>query len=60
VTDIVPPNASRYACLTLVDGCDSAGMDSDTLVTTTFIDSQDRGWYRNSQGKLERRKVKRK
>jgi hypothetical protein len=60
VADIVPPNSSRYARLTLVDGCDGASMDSDTLVTTTFIDSQDRGWRRNSQGKLDRCKINRK
>lgn len=59
VADIVPPNTSRYARLTLVDGCDGAGMDNDTLVETTFIDSQGRGWHRDSQGLLERREVDR-
>jgi hypothetical protein len=54
VADMVPPNSSRYAGLIRVDGCDGAGLDANTLVTTTFIDSQGRGWHRDSDGKLER------
>ncbi len=55
--DIVPPHSTRYARLVLVEGCDTMGLSSDTLVDTTFVDSQGRGWRRDTQGTLERRKI---
>ncbi|MDX3659439.1 hypothetical protein PV646_19220 [Streptomyces sp. ID05-26A] len=55
----VPANEARYARMFSADGCDVVALPNDTLIDTTFIDSQGRGWHRDSDGVLRRRKINR-
>lgn len=57
--NMVPADEARYARLFLADGCDTVALPNDALVDTTFIDSQGRGWHRDSHGVLRRRRISR-
>ncbi|MET9226041.1 hypothetical protein [Lentzea sp. NPDC003310] len=55
----VPANEARYARMFRSDGCDVVALPNDTLIDTTFVDSQGRGWHRDSHGVLRRRRISR-